>query len=127
LFRFTIIWEQVIVIIEERWPVAYHASLGDSEQGDRSVWEGKAGGISEQVWLPRIRLSWLAQGAGTASSFHGQDQDQEGLIKMAVIELRSFAEAFNHQIVSEFQIVENAGSWSHKFRCGWMRGCGEWI
>ena len=37
------------------------------------------------------------------------------MIQMAVVELRSFAEGFGHQVVGEFQIVQNAGFWSHKF------------
>jgi hypothetical protein len=32
MFRFTIIWEKVIVIIEEGWPSGYHGSLGGSGQ-----------------------------------------------------------------------------------------------
>lgn len=79
------------------------------------------GRISEQVWLPRIGLWWIAQFPGAARSFHGEDQDQKGLIEVAVIELGSFAEAFGYEVVSEFQVVENGSFWSHGFKKGcWL-------
>jgi hypothetical protein len=63
-------------------------------------------------------LGWITEFGGTAGALHGQDQNQEGLIEVAVIELGSVAEAFGHEVVSQFQVVENGGFWSHGLKRG---------
>ena len=82
-----------------------------------SGWADEASGasISEgQVWLSIIRPARVAQPGGTAGSFHGQDQDQEGLIQVAVMELGCPAEGVGDEAVSVLQVFQDGGFQFHK-------------
>jgi len=44
---------------------------------------------------------------GAPCSFHRQDQNQEGLIQMDVIELRSLSQDVGHDVVSGFEFFQD--------------------
>jgi hypothetical protein len=82
-----------------------------------SGWADEASGasISEgQVWLSIIRPARVAQPGGTAGSFHGQDQDQEGLVQRAVMELGRSAEGVGHEALSVLQVFQDGRFQFHK-------------
>jgi hypothetical protein len=45
---------------------------------------------------------------------HGQDQDQKGLVEMAVIELRGLSEDIGDELVGELELAENGGFCLHR-------------
>jgi hypothetical protein len=63
--------------------------------------------VSEQILFLVLRMSGLAQPGRTAGSFHGQDQDQEGLVEMAVVELGGFSKGVGDELVSGLQFVQD--------------------
>ena len=50
-----------------------------------------------------------AQSGVAAGSFHGENQDQESLVQMAVMELRGLAESVGDQSVSGLELFQNGG------------------
>ncbi len=55
-------------------------------------------------------MSGLAQPGRTAGSFHGQDQDQEGLVEMAVVELGGFSKGVGDELVRVCSLSRTEGS-----------------
>ena len=53
---------------------------------------------------------WRTKGSRSSSSFHRQHDDEKGLVEVAVVKLRSLAEAVGHQIIGDFESFQN-GEW----------------
>ena len=62
------------------------------------------------VLLVPARL-WRTKGSRPSSSFHGQHDDEEGLVKVAVVKLRGLAESIGDQIIGDFESFQN-GEWT---------------
>lgn len=61
----------------------------------------------EQIRLSVVRLARVAEFGGAPGTFHGQHQNQKGLVQMAVVQLRSFSQALGDEVVSDLELVEN--------------------
>ena len=54
---------------------------------------------------------WRTKGSRPSSSFHGEHDDEEGLVEVAIVKLRSLAEAVGHQIIGDFESFQH-GEWT---------------
>jgi hypothetical protein len=64
--------------------------------------------------LPEVRGLASAQVGRTLGSFHGQDQNQQGLIQTAIIELRCLSQDVGDELVSQLEFVQDGGLQFHK-------------
>src|SRR6267143_2061254 len=102
------LWERTILIIPERW--------GASSKYFRRAFAGQERVSEWQVGFSIVGLATLAELGGTPGSFHGQDQNQEGLVEMAVMKLRRLSEDIGHDVVSEVEFLEDGRFEFHKQR-----------
>ena len=59
-------------------------------------------------------MAWITKFGGTAGALHSQHQDQERLVQMTVIKLRSLAQAIGNEVVSDLELMKYGGLWCHK-------------
>jgi len=106
---------------------ASESFVGESENR-RGTLVGRHGGSGEGGWLERQILILAERSrrrgpelARASGAFHGQDEDEEGLVEMDVVELRSLAEAVGHEVVGDFEFFEDVEFTFHGGGQLWMR------
>jgi hypothetical protein len=77
-----------------------------------------------QVLLPKVRGWRLAELGRAPGSFHGQGEDKQSLIEMAVMQLGSVSQDFSDDPVSDVKFIENREWRWHREEIG--VGCLWW-